>query len=779
MAECERCPLNDPKNGFVPTQWAEGVTTLCVVGEAPGFQETAYKKPFMGPSGKLIRSVLDHHGYNPNEVMYTNACLCRPPDNATPPKAAINACRGRLLSELDATGSRDVLALGATASSVLVDDSRSISQLRVGPSKVPTKALASSSIKRVVPTWHPAYCLRTADAFPSLVGDVGKLRSEFDEPWSEPEWRATDDPTVARSLLRELRDGTSDVVVDIEVGIEKDTGFDHPNEYDLLCVGLGYAAGRAIVLGSGALADADVRAELRQFLASSEITAHNGKFDLAGLYPTLGGLKLHFDTMLASYVLDERPGNHGLKVLAVEKLGAPKYDDEIKQYIPRGGNYANIPRQILYKYNAFDVCATRSLQQLFVGALNRTRPWPYSQWPERTPRDVHDHLVAASNELMYLELNGIAVDLPYNFELGEMFEKKLAELEEKINGIVGTEINPRSPKQIKSYLEDEGIRVASTNVDTLSALLERMDSTSSPHKFVSALLLHRRQAKLNSTYVEGIRKRVYRGRVYTTYLLHGTTSGRLASRNPNLQNVVRDKAIKRQFVASQPDRVLIHCDYKQAEARVMATLAQDSYLRRVLGDSTIDIFDDLSDQIYGRGNWRKEVERVRVKALFYGLGYGREAPSIAAEFKMSLQDTYRLRDEFFGLIPEVVAWQNSVRKEVLSKGELVTPFGRRRRFHLITEHNKREVLNEALSFLPQSTASDICLSALIRLRPMLKGMGFIRLTIHDALVIECPESRRDEVSDMLKTVMVQCGRDFTDYVPFPVDVSYGKDWGSL
>jgi uracil-DNA glycosylase family 4 len=784
LAKCEECPLNDPRNGFVPTLFSKDPTTVAVVGEAPGFQETAHGEPFKGPSGKLLKQVLHYHRYVPSEVMLTNACLCRPPDNATPPKAAINACRGRLMAEIDASGARDVIALGGTASSILVDDPRTITRLRVGPPKAPARALAGSNVERVVPTWHPAYCLRTADAFPALVSDIGKLKEVHVEPWSEPRWAATDDPATAHTWLSDLLVREGPLVVDIEVGIEKDAGFGHPNEYDLLCVGVYDESQGALVFGSGALGNKGILDLLRRLFRRRRLIAHNGKFDLAGLYPHLGGLELWFDTMLASYCLDERPGNHGLKVLAVEKLGAPAYDDEIKPYIPRGGNYGDIPRPILYKYNAMDVAVTWALYKMFSAAFDRDRSTPGL-------RAVHDHLVAASNQLMYLELNGITIDQVYSIQLGNEFLERIADIETRIDDIVRsstnaqiTTINPRSPKQIHEYFGTQGITVSATDVDTLTARLNGLPSDSDAARFVHALLEHRRQQKLYSTYVQGIRKRMYRGRVYTTYLLHGTTSGRLASRNPNLQNIVRDKRIKRQFVVSRPEHVLIHCDYKQAEARVMATLAQDEYLRRVLSDPEIDIFDDLCAQIHG-ADWinlspaaRKEL-RIRIKAFFYGLGYGREAPSIASEFGMPLRDAYQLRDDFMGLIPGVAKWQNDIRKTVLSEQRLVTPFGRVRRFHLITDRNKRDVLNEALSFLPQSTASDICLSALIRLRPMLKGLGFLRLTIHDALVVECHVDRKDEVSDLLKSTMVEAGSNFTDFVPFEVDVSYGQDWGSL
>lgn len=503
--------------------------------------------------------------------------------------------------------------------------------------------------------------------------------------------------------------------------------------------------------------------------------------------------------MLASYCLDERPGNHGLKYLAVEQLGAPKYDEEIAQYIPKGDkNYANIPRPILYKYNAYDVACTWDLMELFIERLDR-----------QDLRKVHDFLVAASNQLMFVEMNGIAFDLPYSFELHANYLGRLTQIEAKLDEIVtsarwrampeGTSedseewllvkakgINPRSPKQVREFLYGQGIIVASTNVDTLTQLMLRVSRNSYAGQFVTTLLRHRREQKLFSTYVVGLQKRLYRGRIYTTYLLHGTTSGRLASRNPNLQNIVRDKAIRKQFVASKPENVLIQRDYKQAELRVMTTLAKDQYFHDILSDPEADLFTELVQQLYGisreqalDGSPQSKEMRIRVKAFVYGLGYGRETASIAKEFKIPIYEANTLRDGFFDLIPGIVRWQASIKNTVHRTGELVTPFGRRRRFHLITDQNRRDVENEALSYLPQSTASDICLRAFTRVRPMLRGLAYVRLTIHDALVVECHESRAQEVSGLLGEVMEQSGREFTDYVPFTTDESIAKSWGEL
>lgn len=794
LAKCDECPLKD--EGMAPSLIPEGRPRLAVVGEAPNFQETVFRKPFKGPSGQLLDKVLNFHGFQRKEVLYTNVCLCRPPDNATPPAAAQAACRERLVDELARSEVRDVIALGGTAVNALIDDPRTVTGLRVGPPKRPTRALDGSSVERVVPTWHPAYCLRNADAFPTLVSDIAKVTRGDVEPWQEPEWYYADEVELALFQIDALMKWQDfhqryELVVDIEVGIEKDTAFDHPNLYQMLCIGFSWTKGQAGVIGDTALADLAVRTKVGELLSRSRLIAHNGKFDLAGLYPWYKNLTLWFDTMLAHYALDERSGGHGLKVLAVERLGAPAYDDEIKQYIPRGGNYANIPRPILYKYNALDVACTWELYELFSAEMAADPVaediwrWPYPELPVKTLRDWHDFLVAASNQLMYLELNGIAVDVEYNTRLSYEYLAKLEIMETKLSDIVreatrgGTlQINPRSPKQVKAFLHGEGIKVEGTDKDILEGLAERLAPESHAGQFVAGLMEHRFEAKRYGTYVKGIRARLFAGRVYTSYLLHGTTSGRLASRNPNLQNIVRDNSIRGQFVAAKSGNVLIQADYKQAEGRVIAWLAQDEYLRSVFAGPT-DLFDTLGASLYKTDKKLTKEQRVRVKAYFYGVGYGRTAYTIAKEYKLPLFEAQRDYEAFLKTIPAVVAWQASVKESVLAGHDLITPFGRRRRFALITKQNESDIFNEALSYLPQSIASDICLSALVRVRPRLRGIGFVRLTIHDALVVEAPESRLAEVSDLLRTEMVEAAERITKYVPFEVDVSHGHSWGDL
>lgn len=770
LAECEKCPYQTTGK-YVPSLFPTKPIKLTVVGEAPGPQEAKTGIPFTGPSGDILNAVLNHHGVKREEVFLTNVCSCRPhgPTEA-PPKDAIAACANRLSSEIDfavgrGEGRNTVIAVGGTAAKTLLDDSRRISSLRVGPPK-PSPYRDDLDI---IATWHPAFCLRSPDAFPSFVKDVGKFRGLSHGPWVEPQYHVFDDPDVALVALQRLRERVRLVVLDIEVGIEKDFNYAHPEDYDLLCVGIAYAKGKALVLGENSLRDQRVLDLLREFLSGVKIVAHNGKFDLRGLSPVVGVLPLWFDTMLASYAIDERPGQHGLKALAIERLGAPAYDDDVKKYVGKGKgkSYANIPRPILYRYNAYDVCCTWDLFEYFQVELGDRG------------RRAHDFMVEAANELIHLELAGIHFDHDYSEELAEEYLDRIAATEKEIVDVVGYYVNPRSPKQIQTYLLKKGIRAKTTNKDFLAEIRPHMKGEKAEvGEFIDVLSKNRKASKLYGTYIKGLSQRTTHGNIYTTYLLHGTTSGRLASRNPNMQNIVRNKPIRNQFTVSHRDNVLIQCDYKQAEGRVITTLARDEYLRDIFQDPTRDIFDELTERVYGAGNWAKE-ERVKIKTFFYGLSYGREAPSIAREFDMPLDEAHELLSSFKALIPATVAWQSAISHKVLSGEDLITPFGRKRSFHLITDENKKDVLNEALSFLPQSIASDICLSALIRLRPMLDGMATLRLTIHDAVVAETHRDRQDDVIEIMKKEMIAAGLQFTDYVPFAVDSTIGTRLGEL
>src|SRR5882762_354540 len=519
LARCEDCDLREVGR-YVPSSIPEDSNGIAVVGEAPGVKEARGGVPFVGPSGKLLDRVLNYYDISRRNTLLTNATSCRPPDNATPSARAVECCRPRLMSELE--GSKQVLVLGNTAAQVVLNTGQGITSLRVGP----PKESAAVPGAEIVPTFHPAFCLRNGDAFPSLVNDVGKLVRTM-QPWNPPEYVVVDTEEDALQAFEELDKRTERLVVDIECGIDKDNSFDHPNRYQMLCVGLGYAKGKVCVVGEIAYQSQAVRDALGALLRRKKVIAHNGKFDLAGVYPTLGNVDLWFDTMLAHYCIDERPGYHRLKDLGVELLGTPHWEHEIEKYLGSGKNYAVIPRPILYKYNAYDIAVTWDLMEYFEVELLRERnirPSFLPDVPGKTLRDLHDFLVSAANELKFLELNGIHIDAVYSLQLEAQYLESLDDRRKVFDAFAGEHcydkaggLNPNSPKQLKEYFYDNGIRTASTDEDHCLTILKRLDPESSLHEFITLLLANRKEAKKYGTYVKGIRERTYRGRVYTTY----------------------------------------------------------------------------------------------------------------------------------------------------------------------------------------------------------------------------------------------------------------------
>lgn len=306
------------------------------------------------------------------------------------------------------------------------------------------------------------------------------------------------------------------------------------------------------------------------------------------------------------------------------------------------------------------------------------------------------------------------------------------------------------------------------------ACAEKVDPLSDENTFIQLMLEHRREAKLYGTYVKGIRKRLFAGRIHSTFLLHGTTVGRPASRNPNLFNIPRESAIRRQFVP-EVGNVFIQADYKTIELRVMAVEAEDEFLASIFREGR-DIHDEFSLVFYGEGFTKDQ--RVRTKAFVFGVPYGREAYSIALEHKISTTEAKRNMDILFQMMPGVATWRQEIKRKVLEDQDLVTRFGRHRRFWLITDANIKDVVKEGWAFVPQATASDICTHAYIRLR---RDHGLhTRVSVYDSILVECPIDDAPRVADLMVAVMEQTATELMgDKVPFPVEIKIGDNWGDV
>lgn len=679
-----------------------------------------------------------------------------------PPKEVVACCGPRLRKEL--AGKDTIVLLGNTAKEAVLGIRTAITKVRQGPPRQHPDFPDAS----IIATVHPAACLRSSDSFPDLVADIRKVAGQgIFVKWEPPKYTVVDDEDTGLAAIEQLQVRRGPLAVDIEVGVDKDTSYTHPDQ--LLCVGLGYDENKAVVVGERALTSQAVTDRLGALLSTRDTTYQNGKYDEQVLMrlEILDEPHISFDTMLASYVLDERPGRHGLEGMASEHLGAPSWKGELDKHKRPKDSYAVIPRPVLYRYNAWDVSQTYNLQPYFEQRLR-----------EQGLRHVHDRLVGYGKELVYLELDGLGVDLDYNDTLDEMYNIRIDDLRRRLKPAID---NPNSPQQVMKVLKGMSIPATDTTADTLQRLFDRSQSGTNRHLFLKLMLIHRKLAKLHGTYIKGTRKRVLDGRVYPTYLLHGTVSGRLACRNPNVQNVPRGAEMRKQYVPRE-GYVFVQGDYKQAELRVAGCESRDEYLQEVFSDPLRDLFTEVAVKLYG-DSYQKE-QRVRVKAFVYGAGYGREAGSVANEFGISMREADDLIRGYFALVPQLVKWRQEIKNHIFKSGQaLQTSFGRKRRFWLITKQNRIDVEKEGLSFIPQSTANDICLSAL---RPLREAFGRgatsprLRIPVHDSLCAEALLEDRREVAQIMATEMQRAAvEQYSDFIPFPVDISTGTNWGEL
>ena len=796
LADCENCPWG-PKGNFVPDSVGHNVDTskripLLVIGEAPGSTEIQKKQSFIGPTGQLARTLLTKAGFNLNDVVFTNAVACHPSfapgvQPSKPSPKAIAACRERVLD----LGSRadKVLVMGNAAKESYLQTKAAISEVRKGKPKNPRDFKKLDQLELVpedqviIPTFHPAAAIRSADYFPDIVADILKFNKKYN--WEDPEYGAFDqlsDCDDALLLLRDIHENKYAVAVDIETAVDKEKSFTHPDKW--LSISLAYRDNKgelwALVVGGDLLFHIDILEILRRILLDNHTIYHNGKFDVQVLM-RLGVIdypRLSDDTMLGNYVLDERPGHHGLKGLSSELLGAPDYDSDIKPYT-RGkkGNYGNIPKSMLYKYNAFDTICTYLI-------------WEYQQ-PRIKKNRTYPRLLQQSSELIDIELDGICVDLDYLDQIDDQYAGMIQQCAEELVEYYPLPLsgNPldKNPKSVPQTMAAAKALKITTMTDTAAATIKRALALAEPgsdqYRFLSLLLEHRRLNKLYGTYISGTRKKMVDGRVYPTFLQHGTVFGRLSSRNPNIQNVPRGSTIRKLFVPSDGN-VFVQCDYSQVELRVICCEAKDEYLQGVFMDPSRDIHGEVSDRLYGPGNWTKE-DRVRAKVYVFGSIYGLEPYSIGLAYGIPESQADKEQREFFSLIPDTMAWRQRVLDTVYKQQYLETFWGRRRRFPLITKMNKASVGKEALAFLPQSTANDICLESMVALNHNFRiwpesVRPRIKILVHDSIMVECQEEYRDDVISIMIEIMERVPMEkYSTYAPFAVSAEIGHSWGEL
>lgn len=552
-----------------------------------------------------------------------------------------------------------------------------------------------------------------------------------------------------------------------------------------------FAAGRilSIALWNGKLgvvipeelAETSESAELIERLCRDCIVVcHNGTFDMPYLSKRLGiNVYHHEDTLLMHFVLDNLAGEHGLKPTARRWLRAADWDSDAKSYLKHGAYFENIPRDKLYRYNLFDSVYTYKLYEYFLPLLKNSGKYDYYRYRMQVTRVLND-----------VQMNGVAVSFTALDELEEKYKRQCDERLVILKKLAGEDFNPQSPKQIAEYFASKGVSSPSFDSDHLKKLRRGGKEV----EFIDALLEYRYAAKVIGSFITNVRRKVGEdGRIHPYYLPHGAKTGRLSAKGPAIQTMGRDSGIKRALVA-EPGCKIISCDYSQAELRTVAEIASDEVMIAAFQPGAPDFFDDLMTKIWPDDYPTIEAyeafkhehpktaknKRALVKSVVYGVGYGRGVPAIATALEQPIEAAQHVVDQYFATYTGLRDWQARVRHSVGRKEENYmrrTKFGMTYNPLFVADNNYASTQNEALAFVPQSTANDICLHAAIEVNKKVgqHGAKIVGL-VHDAIYVECPEENIKECGAMMEHEMSKAATLVFNRVPFVAEAEVGNNW---
>ena len=526
---------------------------------------------------------------------------------------------------------------------------------------------------------------------------------------------------------------------------------------------------------------------LRHALTSAEIqkVGHNIKYDYVVL--ARHGLEVYplsFDTMLAEWVVNPSSRNLGLKKLSWVRLNHQM--TKIEDLIGKGKKQitmAEVPIKKVAAYAADDAVVTFRLLPILEKELEKVGS-----------RQLFDEVeMPIIPILAQMERTGIKLDEAFLVEMSSRLETSMAKTKTQVIEAVGKEFNLNSPQQLSEALfstlnltpPDRTKKTKSGYYSTAAGVLEAMQDQ---HPVPEWILEYRELAKLKSTYVDALVEQVHpqTNRIHTSYHQAGTVTGRIASSNPNLQNIpIRTemgRQVRKAFVASQGWQ-LIAVDYSQIELRVVAHMAQDQAMLQAFNAGQ-DIHTTTAANIYNTS--LEEVtkkQRRHAKAINFGLIYGMSAYGLTQTTDLTLAEAEDFVETYFERFPGIKRYLNTIREQAKTQGYVETMIGRRRYFPRLqnaTNYNiRRREEREAINAPIQGTAADIMKIAMKDVAKALSDANLsarILLQVHDELVIESPVEEINETVRILQSTMETA---FQLDIPLKTDARCGADWGSL
>ena len=835
-AKCEECPLYN--RGVAPSQIPTGGRVrAAIVSRSPGYHDVLHGRPFSGPSGQVLDYLLAQNGIKREEVLVTNVVLCSPSEGKVPP-TAINACAPRLREELDSIGNAVIIAAGAEACSTLI-----------GPGSIDSKRGYTNERngKKFVATNNPALVLRDDSTFPNLVKDFRRAFHPKPAP-TMPKVVLIENAKDARKLIEHLSKQTGTIACDIESRGGLTHKATLVSLQFAINGESSYVLGEREGLWQDTDFITNYLSPLFRSTDKS-FCWHNGIFDTKVLRHSYDvPARVDEDTMLLSWACDERGGKegegsyHSLEYLMMEEFAWPYYTPSSVAAFKKTGELVPLTTQkalekkhgpdfkesdeykriesenyiALYKYAGYDAAGTYQLFELLSERAKEDSVYD---------RPYRETLLAAEDVLRTMETTG----MPYDYNrAAEMLEKEvdpeMEQIKKDLAKLTGHKLlNPGSHPQMAAVyydefkvfhaMQDRPDKKRSVDESARKEMIDGRFTFSGEHTAImqngkmikqpakeaqktrnlitKIAKEHDRYKKLEKqagTYLTGLIVRAEldpESRIYTSLPRHATSTGRLASRGPNLQNVTRTKEglpdIRGLFYAL-PGTLLVQADYSQAELRAIAALSGDRLLTQVY-EKGEDLHNLTAARFYGE-NFTYE-QRANSKNMNFGVFYRQSAETFLEKHEIAVEEAQKYIDWVWSTFTTVGDWEKSIEKEVHTNKYrnytfVESPFGHRRRFYLITKENRNAIYREAINFLPQNIAANLTLHACIELYKNVDlRRAWLCLTVHDSILAQIEEGYVEEYKTICQQVMESRPHELLGWtLPFISEVGAGTTWAT-
>ena len=521
---------------------------------------------------------------------------------------------------------------------------------------------------------------------------------------------------------------------------------------------------------------------LRPFFESTEIikVGHNIKFDIQVLHKY--NVKVSppiYDTMVAHYLINPDM-RHNLDTLSESYLNYSPIS--IESLIGKKGKNQISMRDVsidkITDYASEDADITLQLKSIFDKEIE----------VNNLSKIFYDIEIPMINVLSEMETEGIKIDTSYLEKLDKEFEEDLEKLKKEIFKKSGEEFNLNSPKQLGEILFDKLKLVSKpkkTKTGQYSTSEEVLSSLANDHKIIEDILEWRSLDKLQNTYVKSLPNEVssLTNRVHSSFNQTVTTTGRLSSNNPNLQNIpirtANGQKIRRAFIPRASDYILMAADYSQIELRVIASMSNEENMIDAFVNNQ-DIHTMTASKIYNVDpeNVTRE-QRGNAKTVNFGIIYGVSAFGLSQQTDLNRSESKVIIDNYFLNYPGLKKYMSDQIDFARNNGYVETIMGRRRYLQNINSQNnmlrsssERNAINAPI----QGSAADIIKIAMININSELKKQSLkskMLLQVHDELVFDVHKSEKDQIKDIVKTTMESAVKL---KVPLKIDLKFGKNW---